>query len=88
MQQVIRVTLALPRELWESVKRIVPPGQRSGLVAEALESELRRRNRLYQVEGLRQFQHSMREKYGELPSSASDIDLMRKENDNDLDSVR
>jgi metal-responsive CopG/Arc/MetJ family transcriptional regulator len=81
MQKVIRVTVALPRELWESVKRAVPAGKRSGLVAEALESELRRRQRLQQVGQLRQFQKSMLKKYGELPASAADIEQMRSEHD-------
>jgi len=63
------------------VKRIVPAGQRSNLVAEALERELRRRKRMQQVESLHQFQHGMHDKYGELPASAPDIELMRQEND-------
>jgi len=77
--QVTRVTIALPKKLWENVKRAVPAGQRSGLVAQALESELRRRQRQEQVGQLRQFQETMRAKYGELPSSAGDIDQMRQE---------
>jgi metal-responsive CopG/Arc/MetJ family transcriptional regulator len=83
MRQVTRVTVSLPRELWESVKRAVPAGKRSGLVAAALESELRRL-RLQQVGQLRQFQKSMRKKYGELPASAADIEQMRSEHDNSV----
>ena len=88
MRQVTRVTVALPRDLWESVKRAVPSSQRSSLVAEALESELRRRKRLQQVAQLRQFQKNMLTKYSELPSCAEDIQLSRKENDDDRDCLR
>jgi metal-responsive CopG/Arc/MetJ family transcriptional regulator len=88
MHQVTRVTIALPRDLWESVKRAVPSGQRSGLVAEALESELRRRKRMQQVGQLRQFQKNMLKKYDYLPSSADDIQLMRTENDDERVSLR
>lgn len=77
--QVTRVTIALPKKLWEDVKHTVPAGQRSGLVAEALENELRRRQRQNQLQQLRQFQETMRAKYGELPSSAGEIDEMRQE---------
>jgi len=79
--QVTRVTIALPKKLWEDVKHAVPAGQRSGLVASALENELRRRQRQGQFEQLRQFHETMRAKYGELPSSADDIDQMRQERD-------
>ena len=88
MRQVTRVTVALPKELWESVKRSVPAGQRSSLVADALESELRRRKRLKQVGNLLQFQQGMLKKYGELPASASDIEQMREDNDDERDSLR
>jgi metal-responsive CopG/Arc/MetJ family transcriptional regulator len=77
LMQVTRVTIALPKKLWESVKKTVPAGKRSRLVAQALESELRRRQRAEQASHLREFQHTMRAKYGELPSSADDIDTMR-----------
>jgi metal-responsive CopG/Arc/MetJ family transcriptional regulator len=77
--QVTRVTIALPTKLWESVKKTVPAGKRSRLVAQALESELRRRERAEQAAQLRQFQGTMRAKYGELPSSGDDIDAIRQE---------
>jgi hypothetical protein len=79
MRQVTRVTIALPKKLWEDVKRAAPPGKRSGLVARALEGELRRRGRLEQASQLRTFQDGMRTKYGELPSSADDIGTIRQE---------
>jgi len=56
MSDVARVTLVLPKGLWEEVKRMVPSGQRSRLVAEVLEAEVRRRKRWEQLERVRQFQ--------------------------------
>jgi len=81
LQKVIRVTLALPRDLWETVKCSIPAGQRSGLVAKAIEKELRHRKRLEQLERLRQFQDYMRDKHGEFPAGALDIEQMREERD-------
>lgn len=88
MQQVIRVTIALPRELWESIKDFVPAGKRSGLVAQALENELRRRKRMKQFESLRQHQKTMLKKYGQLPASAEDIKQMRQERDDEQNGLR
>jgi metal-responsive CopG/Arc/MetJ family transcriptional regulator len=81
MKDVSRVTLVLPKALWEDVKRLIPSGGRSRLVAEALEAEIRRRKRLEQVSHIRQLQELMRAKYGELPSGAEDIERMREERD-------
>ena len=81
--QVTRVTIALPKKLWESVKKTVPAGKRSRLVAQALESELRRRERAEQASQLRRFQGTMRAKYGELPASADNIAGMRQEHPNE-----
>lgn len=81
MKDLERVTLVLPKALWEDVKRLVPSGARSRLVAEALANEIRRRKRLEQVSSIRQLQETMRAKYGELPSSAEDIERMREECD-------
>jgi len=58
MRQFTRVTIALPRDLWDSIKNTVPAGKRSGLVAQALENELRRRKRLEQFENLRHLIHN------------------------------
>ena len=88
MRQVTRVTIALPKDLWEAVKRAVPSGKRSGLVAEALESELRRRRGLEGVMQLRQYQAAMRGKYGEMPSSAEELDRMRQERVDERNDVR
>ncbi len=88
MGQTSRVTLVFPKELWEEVKRIVPAGKRSRLVAEALEAEIRRRKRVEQLNNLQRFQEYMRGKYGELPSSAEDIEKMRQERDHELAGLR
>ena len=83
MRQVTRVTIALPRDLWENIKHAVPAGKRSGLVALALENELRRRKRAEQFENLRKHQKTMLDKYGNLPESATDIEKMRQERDDE-----
>jgi metal-responsive CopG/Arc/MetJ family transcriptional regulator len=77
--QVTRVTLSLPNDLWEDVKKTIPARQRSSVIARAIEAEMQHRKRQAQLENLRQFQKTMREKYGELPSSATDIEEMRQE---------
>ncbi|MBN1145910.1 MAG: hypothetical protein JXA78_01540 [Anaerolineales bacterium] len=88
MSTTSRVTLVLPKELWDRVKRITPHGERSRLVAEAIRSELRRAERLEQLEQLRNFQKYMRNKYGEFPSSAGDIDSMRVQRDEEISGLR
>jgi len=88
MRQVTRVTIALPNDLWEKVKRSVPAGQRSGLVATALESELRRRQRVQQVAALQQHQKAMLKKYGTLPASSEAIEQMRQERDDERHGLR
>ena len=40
MGDTARVTISLPKELWEDIKNAVPAGQRSRLVAQALETEI------------------------------------------------
>jgi hypothetical protein len=84
MKEVERVTLVLPKSLWEDIKRLVPSGQRSRLVAEALEAEIRRRNRLEQLNNIRLLQESLRSKYGEMASGAEDIAKMREEHDGEI----
>ena len=88
MKDDIRVTLVLPKKLWEDAKRLVPSGQRSRLVAEALEAEIRRQRRNVQLGKLRQLHESLRAKYGILPASAADIETMREERDHDLSDLR
>lgn len=87
MEENTRVTLVLPKALWENVKELAPAGQRSKLVTEALNAEVRRRRRFEQLERIKNFQAYMREKYGESPSSADEINQMRAEHDDELTSV-
>jgi len=49
------------------------------MVARAIENELRHRKRREQFEALQDFQKTIRDKYGEFPSSAEDIEQMRQE---------
>ena len=88
MNSVSKVTLVIPTALWEKVKRVVPAGQRSRLVSEALQAELRRRQRQAQAEQLRQFHGYLHEKYGELPSAADDLAAMRQERDDANTAMR
>ena len=88
MPHTTRVTLVLPADLWEEVKRMVPSGQRSHLVAEALEAEVRRRKQREQLERVRQFQDYLFEKYGEMPSSVEGINQMREERDAQITGLR
>ncbi len=87
MSEYLRVTLVLPKSLWEHVKKLAPPRQRSRLVAEALDAEVRRRERITQLEQITLFQNYMRQKYGELPGSAEDIQTIREERDHDIAGV-
>lgn len=75
MDDVIRVTLVLPRKLWEEVKQIVPSGKRSHLVAQALETEMRRQRQEQQLDRLQQFQDYLLSKYGVMPDSVDDLHL-------------
>ena len=88
MSNTARVTLVLPEDLWEEVKRMVPRGQRSRMVAEALEAEVRRRKRWEAFERARQLGDELFEKYGELPSSVEDINQMREERDAQITGLR
>jgi hypothetical protein len=83
-----RVTISVPKDLWEAVKNAVPAGQRSRLVASALEAEIRRRKRSEQLVNLKQFHEDMVDKYGELPDSAAEIEQMRQERDNEIEDLR
>jgi len=83
-----RVTLVVPGKLWEDVKRLVPAGQRSQLVTEALEIEVSRRQQQELLEDIRQFQSYLFGKYGEMSSSADDINAMREEHDAEITGLR
>ena len=84
MGDTTRVTVVLPVALWEEVKEMVPAGQRSRLVAEALEAEIRRRRRLEAFERARRLGDELLAKYGEMPSSVEDIRQMREERDAEI----
>ena len=88
MSELSRVTLVIPKKLWEEVKRVIPAGQRSRLVVEAIEAEIRRRQRLEQLHHLRRFNDYMRDKYGEMASSVEDIEKMREERDDEVAGMR
>jgi metal-responsive CopG/Arc/MetJ family transcriptional regulator len=88
MSEHLRVTLVLPKKLWESVKRMAPARQRSRLVADVLEAEVKRRRRIEELEKIAQFQAYMHQKYGELPGSAADIQAMREERDHEITGLR
>ena len=83
-----RVTLVVPNQLWENVKRLVPAGRRSQLVTEALEAEVNRRQQQAALENIRQFQDYLFNKYGEMPSCVDDINLMREERDAEIAGLR
>jgi hypothetical protein len=87
MSEQTRVTLVIPTQLWEHVKRLAPERQRSRLVIEALQAEVQRRERLRQLESLHQFQETMIRKYGELPEAAADITRMRQERDDEISDL-
>ena len=84
MSDTSKVTLILPKDLWDDVKRLVPSGQRSRFVGEAVESEVRRRKRASDLDQLKKFHDQMLEKYGELPSSVDEIEKIRQERDDEL----
>ena len=88
MTHTARVTLVLPASLWEEVKQMVPSGQRSRLVAEALEAEVRRRKQRKAFERARQVGDELFEKYGELPSNVEEINQMREERDAEITGLR
>jgi metal-responsive CopG/Arc/MetJ family transcriptional regulator len=88
MKDVTRVTLVLPRKLWEEVKQMVPSGQRSRLVAKALEAEILRRKQWEAFERARQLGDELLEKYGELPSSVEEIYQMREGRDVEITGLR
>lgn len=85
---VTRVTLTLPARLWEDVKRLAPAGKRAQLVAQALEAEVGRRERLEAFERAREYGDALLAKYGALPSCVDDINQMREERDAEVTGLR
>ena len=88
MTDMTRVTLVVPNQLWENVKRLVPAGRRSQLVTEALEAEVSRRQQQELLEDIRQFQDYLFHKYGESPGCADDINTLREERDAEIAGLR
>ena len=88
MTNTIRVTLVFPKESWEEVKRIVPSGDRSGFIVEATKREIRRRQRLESIKQLQVIQKELREKYGEMPHCAEEIQDMSEERDAEITGLR
>jgi sulfur transfer protein SufE len=88
MSDTVRVSLVFPRDLWEEVKRLIPSGERSRVIAEATEWEIRRRQRLESIERLQALQEEFRQKYGEMPSCVEDIRQMREERDAETTGLR
>jgi predicted transposase YdaD len=88
MGDTVRVSLVFPRELWEEVKRRIPSGERSRVIAAAAEREIRRRQRLEALERVRALGDELERKYGEMPSCVEDIRQMREERDAEITSLR
>jgi hypothetical protein len=88
MGDTVRVSLVFPRGLWEEVKRLIPSGERSRVVAEATEREIWRRQRLKSLERVRALGDELERKYGEMPSCVEDIRQMREERDAEITGLR
>jgi metal-responsive CopG/Arc/MetJ family transcriptional regulator len=88
MSDTVRVSLVFPQDLWEEVKRAIPAGERSRVIAEATEQEIRRRQRLESIKRLQALQEEFRQKYGEMPSCVEGIYQMREERDAEITGLR
>ena len=88
MGDTVRVSLVFPRDLWEEAKRLIPSGERSRVIAEATEREIRKRQRLEALERVRTLGDELRQKYGEMPSCVEDIRQMREERDAEITDLR
>ena len=88
MSDTVRVSLVFPYDLWEEIKRVIPAGERSRVIAEATEQEIRRRQRLESIKRLQALQEEFRQKYGEMPSCVEDIRQMREERDAEITGLR
>jgi sulfur transfer protein SufE len=88
MGDTVRVSLVFPRGLWEEIKRLIPSGERSRLIAEATEREIRRRQRLESIKRLQALQEEFRQKYGEMPGCVEGIYQMREERDAEITGLR
>ncbi|PIU55224.1 MAG: hypothetical protein COS88_05230 [Chloroflexi bacterium CG07_land_8_20_14_0_80_51_10] len=81
MTKATRVSLVFPSDLWEEVKRQIPAGERSKVIAEATAQELKQRQRLEALERARALGDELARKYGVMPSCVEDIRQMREERD-------
>jgi hypothetical protein len=88
MADTVRVSLVFPHQLWEEVKRLIPSGERSRVIAEATEREIRRMQRLEALERVRVLGDELKRKYGEMPSCVEDIRQMREERDAEITDLR
>ena len=88
MGDTVRVSLVFRRDLWEEVKRLIPSGERSRVIAEATEREIQKRQRLEALERVRALGDELRQKYGEMPSCVEDIRQMREERDAEITGLR
>ena len=88
MANTVRISLVFPRDLWEELKRIIPVGDRSRVIAAATEREIRRRQRLESIGRLQALQEEFRKRYGEMPSCVEDIHQMREERDAEITRLR
>lgn len=81
MERTVRVSVVFPRQLWENVRRVVPPGKRSQMIAEATQREMQRRLSVEALAQARKVGERLQRKYGEIPSSEGEIRAMREERD-------
>lgn len=88
MNRRVRVTLTFPKELWDEVKRSIPAGERSRLIAEATAQLLEARKRAQGVKRLKSLQRALSRKYGVHPSFAEEIQAMREERDAQITGLR
>ena len=84
----VRVTLVFPHELWEEVKRIIPSGERSRVIAEATERELQQRKQWAAFQRARVLGDGLAARYGEFSDSTEDIRKMREARDAELSDLR
>lgn len=69
--------LVFPHDLWEEIKRLIPSGERSRVITEAAEREIRRRQKLEALERVPALGSALRQKYGEMPGCVEDIRHIR-----------
>ena len=88
MSDTVRVSLVFPSTLWEEVKRLIPSGERSRVIAEATGREIQKRQRREALERVRALGDELKGKYGEMPSCVEEIRQMREERDAEITGLR